>query len=52
MSDTPIEPIEGTVASDQIILKRGFNVHRLRENQPAVNQPAQDSIPGAGSGDQ
>lgn len=51
MSDTPIEPIEDTT-SDQIILKRGFSVHRLRENQPAVNQPAQDSIPGAGSGDQ
>lgn len=51
MSDTPIEPIEdGT--SEQIILKRGFMVHRLRETQPAVNQPAQDSVPGAGSGDQ
>ena len=51
MSDTPIEPIEN-VAAEQIILKRGFMVHRLRDTQPGVNQAAQDSIPGAGSGDQ
>lgn len=51
MSDTPIEPIENASA-EQIILKRGFMVHRLRETQPGLNQAAQDSIPGAGSGDQ
>ena len=51
MSDTPIEPIED-VAAEQIILKRCFMVHRLRDTQPGVNQAAQDAIPGAGSGDQ
>lgn len=31
---------------------RGVMAHRYREAQPQVNQPAQDTIPGEGSGDQ
>lgn len=50
MSDTPIDPVENASA-EEVLLKRGFTVHRLREPQPAVNQPAQDSVPGVGSGD-
>lgn len=49
--DGPIEPDETAEPSD-LLLKRGFTVHRLRENQPAINQPSQDTIPGAGSGDE
>jgi len=30
---------------------RRITVHRMRETQPLVNAPAQDTIPGAGSGD-
>lgn len=36
---------------DEILLKRRITVHRMRETQPLVNAPAQDTIPGAGSGD-
>lgn len=45
---TPDESAE----PDDLILKRGFTVHRLRETQPAINEPSQDSVPGAGSGDE
>lgn len=31
---------------------RGVMAHRYRESQPQINQPAQDTIPGKGSGDQ
>lgn len=50
MSDQ-ILPIDD-VPEEQIILKRGFTVHRMRETQPMVNAPAQDTIPGSGSGDE
>jgi hypothetical protein len=31
---------------------RNITVHRHREEQPQMNQPTQDTVPGAGSGDQ
>ena len=51
MSDTPLDPLDDAPV-EQIILKRGFTVHRMRETQPTINAPAQDTIPGAGSGDE
>lgn len=45
-----IEPDENAEPED-LILKRGFTVARMRESQPAINAPAQDSVPGTGSGD-
>lgn len=50
MSDQ-IDPIDDAPA-EQIILKRGFTVHRMRETQPVLNAPTQDTIPGTGSGDE
>lgn len=41
---------EGSVSD--ITRVRGVMTHRYRETQPQVNQPAQDTIPGTGSGDQ
>jgi len=46
----PIPPVEDA-PEEQILLKRGFTVHRMRETQPLLNAPAQDTVPGAGSGD-
>lgn len=51
MSDTPIPSVDDAPV-EQIILKRGFTVHRMRETQPVINAPAQDTIPGQGSGDE
>ena len=31
---------------------RSVTSHRRREEQPQINQPEQDTIPGTGSGDQ
>lgn len=49
--DPRIDP-DDLAEPEDLILKRGFTVHRLRENQPALNEPTQDAIPGAGSGDE
>ena len=48
--ERPIPKPTGTVSD--ITRVRGVMSHRYRETQPQVNQPAQDTIPGAGSGDQ
>lgn len=45
-----IKPDEDAEPED-LILKRGFTVARMRESQPAVNAPGQDTVPGPGSGD-
>lgn len=45
-------PPDESAEPEDLILKRGFTVHRLRETQPAINQPSQDTIPGTGSGDE
>lgn len=37
---------------DDIKRVRRVYVHRHREEQSQVNQPAQDTVPGEGSGDQ
>lgn len=49
MSDELITPI--TDDPEEIKLRRRIMAHRLRKPQPAINAPAQDSVPGAGSGD-
>lgn len=49
-TERPIPKPTGTVAD--IIRVLGTMSHRFREQQPAINQPYQDTIPGAGSGDQ
>lgn len=50
MSDQ-IAPIDdGSV--EQITRRRSFTVHRMRESQPVLNAPQQDTIPGTGSGDE
>jgi hypothetical protein len=41
---------EGTV-TDITRVRRTF-VHRHREEHSQINQPAQDTVPGEGSGDQ
>lgn len=41
---------QGTVTDIKRV--RGITVHRHREEQNQVNQPAQDTVPGTGSGDQ
>ncbi len=46
----PISTPSGSVTD--ITRVRGVMTHRYRESQPQVNQPAQDTIPGEGSGDQ
>lgn len=38
-------------APSDILLVRRVHVGRMREEQPAVGQPTQDTIPGAGSSD-
>ena len=35
----------------QVIVKRSNDVARHREQQPAYNQPTQDTLPGASSND-
>jgi hypothetical protein len=46
----PIPTPAGTV--DDITRIRVAMSHRYREQQPEVNQPYRDTVPGAGSGDQ
>lgn len=36
----------------EITRKRGIMAHRFREQQPQINEPSSDTIPGEGSGDQ
>lgn len=50
MSDTPITAIPGPITDVKLV--RRVTTHRLREDQPSLNAPEQDSIPGPGSGDQ
>lgn len=40
----------GSVAD--ITRVRSVTVHRFREQQPQMNEPASDTLPGQGSGDQ
>ena len=46
----PVPKPSGNVISDTRI--RRVTVDRYRETQAGLNQPAQDTIPGTGSGDQ
>ena len=48
MSDRLSVP-QGT--ADDIILRRGTTIGRMRDNHPAVGQPTQDTIDGPGSSD-
>lgn len=48
MGDIKPDP---TAEPEELILKRGFTVQRMREVQPAINAPSQDTVPGPGSGD-
>jgi hypothetical protein len=41
-----------TGTEDDITRVRTVMVHRFREQQPQVNQPSSDTVPGEGSGDQ
>jgi hypothetical protein len=50
MTDSFISPITASVTD--IKVRKAVMTSRLREEQPAINAPAQDSIPGNGSGDQ
>ena len=50
MTDRPLATPVGTVLD--ITRVRSVTAHRHREEQPQVNQPEQDTIPGTGSGDQ
>ena len=50
MEERPISVPTGTVSD--ITKVRSVMSHRHREQQPQVNQPYQDTIPGSGSGDQ
>lgn len=49
-TERPIPKPEGTV--DDITRIRASMSHRHREQQPEVNQPFRDTVPGVGSGDQ
>lgn len=50
MSERLIPIPTGTVAD--ITRIRRVTIGRFREQQPAMNQELQDTVPGAGSGDQ
>lgn len=50
MSERPIPIPTGTVID--ITRVRRVTIGRFREQQPAINQELQDTVPGAGSGDQ
>jgi hypothetical protein len=39
-----IEPVDDLSSVEDIILKRAVTTQRLREQQPAFNQPTQDSL--------
>jgi hypothetical protein len=49
-TERPIPKPTGTVADITRVL--GTMSHRHREQQPEVNQPYRDTVPGPGSGDQ
>lgn len=46
----PIPVPTGTEA--EITRMRKVIAHRMREQQPQINQPSSDTVPGEGSGDQ
>jgi hypothetical protein len=47
-----IQPISDVEEEPEtLILQRGFTVRRLRDSQPAINAPAQDTLPGSSSGE-
>lgn len=48
--NTNLEKPTGAVAD--ITRTRGVTAHRFREQQPQINEPASDTIPGKGSGDE
>lgn len=48
--ERPIPKPSGNTTADTRL--RRITVDRYREVQPSMNQPAQDTVPGAGSGDQ
>ena len=50
MDERPLVKPTGTV--NDITRVRSITSHRHREQQPQVNQPYLDTIPGTGSGDQ
>lgn len=48
--ERPLPRPSGNITADTRV--RYITVDRYRETQPAMNQLAQDTIPGTGSGDQ
>ena len=46
----PIVTPSGSIAD--ITKIRAVTAHRFREQQPQMNEPSSDTIPGKGSGDQ
>lgn len=44
-----LSPPSGT--PQDILHKRSIHVGRMRDEQPAVGQPTQDTVPGPGSAD-
>ena len=48
--ERPIPLPQGTV--EDITRIRSVTAHRFREQQPQMNEPSSDTIPGKGSGDQ
>lgn len=51
MRDEELLPLPSGTAQD-ITKVRRFTLHRFREQQPAIGQQLQDTVPGSGSGDQ
>lgn len=47
---TKVSRPEGTITDIKKV--KGVTVHRHREEHNQMNQPNQDTVPGAGSGDQ
>lgn len=52
MNDRPIPKPQNGVTPTEFTRVRSVMTSRYREQQPMINQPAQDTIPGEGSGDQ
>lgn len=50
VNERPVPKPQGTPV--EITRVRRTTTHRYRETQPQFNQPAMDTVPGAGSGDQ
>jgi len=48
--ERPLPEPTGTVAD--ITKIRSVTAHRFREQQPQMNEPSSDTIPGKGSGDE